>query len=464
MTFTDLTFLLGFLPLSWLLYQPVEKKGYGNPYLLAVSLLFYAWGSLSSLLVLLIVLGWNFLGARQIRNAKTQKERKTQLILCVAVDLFFLFFYRYLGLWFGFLDPILHLNLSRLPFLMPLGLSFYLFSYLSCIFDVYRNQSEAPSSLIDFGLYAAFFGRVNMGPIGSWAGFKPQLDNHPLTKSGCNEGMALFLQGLLRKVILADNFYLIHQSLAGNTTWLGNLLFGFAYFFQLYLDFSGYSRMARGIGHLFGFEIPANFNLPYTALSIQDFWRRWHISLTDWFRKYVYIPLGGNRVDRSRWMFNIMAVWLLTGLWHGASWPFLVWGLYEGGLILLEQTVLKGRLDRLPVWSRHVYVVILALIGWTFFSNASLLAAFSQIGRYFGIGITGFGDSASFFVLRQSLLLFAAGIVLASGWSVKLAAKIRSRLDGRYLQVQLGGYLVIFLVSLSFLVSATSQTFLYAVF
>lgn len=463
MSFTDLTFLFGFLPIVWVLYPFVFRTRFANLYLVIVSLIFYAWGSLTSLLVLLVVLGWNFTSARIIAATQEEHARRRQVIITVAIDLAILCFYRYLPA-LGFLDTTLSTRFGSLGAMMPIGLSFYLFSCLSCVFDVYRQKTFAPASVTDFALFAAFFGRVNMGPIGHWAQFEPQLKNHPQTRAKSAQGTTLFVQGLFRKVVLADNFALVYAALSGNTSWLGNLLFGFAYFFQLYFDFSGYSRMARGVASLFGFEIPKNFDLPYTALSNQDFWRRWHISLTSWFRNYVYIPLGGNRVCRQRWMINVLIVWLLTGIWHGASWTFMLWGLLQGGLILMEQTWLKGRLERWPVWLQHLYVVFSQLVGWTLFSSASALAAFGVIGRYFGIGISGFADPASLFVLGESLILLLIAILLASGWSVLLGRVARAMAKKAAFGLQAAGYAAELIVCICFLVSASAQTFLYAVF
>lgn len=460
MVFTDLTFLFGFLPVVWLLYPFVAKSRLANLYLLIASLIFYSWGGLSNLALLVLILVWNYLAARRIGMEPDSEKRKKILILSVVVDLAVLFFYRYLGVWFGAFSS----TLANLPHKMPIGLSFYLFSCLSCLFDVAAGRCQAPSSLVDFGIFAAFFGRVNMGPIGHYARFAEQFTHHPVTRTKSAQGMSLFLQGLFRKVILADNFALLYGALNSNTTWLGNLLLGFAYFFQLYFDFSGYSRMARGVALLFGFQIDPNFNLPYMATSVQDFWRRWHISLTDWFREYVYIPLGGNRVSINRWRINILCVWLLTGLWHGATWPFIVWGLFQGGLILLEKAYLKARLKKLPVVISHIYLILTQLIGWTFFSSPTLVLAVRRIGRYFAIGISGFADAAATFELLGNLGLFLLAILLATGLSVLLAQGIKKQLKSKWQFWNTLGWLGIFVVCIAFLIFATAKTFLYAAF
>lgn len=461
MVFTDLSFLFGFLPLSVLCYRFFKRSKFANLYILIASLLFYAWGGLRSLAVLVLLLLWNYLWAKMIAAQPDSQKRKSRLILAVSGNLFVLFMYRYFGVWFGRLIP----GAADLVMQMPLGLSFYVFSCLSCLFDVYRNAAPAPASFVDFGVYAAFFGRVNMGPVAHYAHFEEQLHSHPLSRKKNFEGMTLFMQGLFRKVILADSFALLYGALAGNPTWLGSLIFGFSYFFRLYYDFSGYSRMARGIGRLFGFTIDPNFSLPYTAVSVQDFWRRWHISLTSWFRDYIYIPLGGNRVSHPKWIANILIVWLLTGLWHGATLPFLVWGLYQGGLILLEHASLGKVLDRLPKAVQHIYLILTQLLGWTIFSSASLMDAIRLIGRYIGIGAAGFADAGAIFYLLNYAVLFLIAILLASGYSIRLAGWIRPKLSARnYWILSTAGWICVFLMAVSFLVSATSQTFLYAAF
>lgn len=460
MVFTDLTFLFGFLPVVWLLYRYVSRTHLANLYILIVSLLFYAWGGLTSLLTLLIILLWNYGAAHTIGASEDEHTSKIMLWTAIGVDLFIVLFYRYIGVWFGFLSP----TLSRLPSLMPMGLSFYMFSCMSCLFDVYYGRAEAPASFVEFGVFAAFFGRINMGPIAHYAKMKEQLEDHPTSRQKTFDGMTLFLQGLFRKVILADNFALIFAALAGNTSWVGSLLYGFAYFFQLYFDFSGYSRMARGIGSLFGFTIDPNFSMPYMALSVQEFWRRWHISLTSWFRQYVYIPMGGNRVSHTRWILNVLTVWVLTGLYHGATLPFLVWGLYQGALILAENQWINKFMEKMPHWVRHIYLVLTQLIGWTFFFSPTLLGGLSVIGRYFFIGVSSFADADALFVLCQSIFLLILAIVLSSGLSVYLGRLVHRLFPKASSVLVTVSWCLVFLICVSFLVSATAQTFLYAAF
>lgn len=507
MQFTSLAFLFGFFPIVLGLYQLLLRQSVSgrikNGFLVFASLLFYAFGSLKSLFVLVFVLLWNWTCAAWIaaqlesdakeneagqdenlvwpsmegqnegaarlslhpetsRAALAFKNAKEMLILCVAINLLVLFLYKYMDSWLGGLFELFHAQ-SLLPTLvMPVGLSFYMFSCLSYVFDIYQQKAN-PCSLMDFALYAAFFGRVNMGPVGHFARFANQLHHHPATPGKRKYGTALLIQGLAYKVLLADNFGFVFQALQANTTWLGNLLCGFAYFFQLYFDFAGYSRMARGICLWFGFELPPNFNKPYQAKSVQEFWRRWHISLTDWFRQYVYIPLGGNRVSARRWTFNLLAVWIVTGLWHGAAMPFLFWGFWQALLILLEKQWLKAWLGRVPAFFGHLWVIVTQLLGWTLFFSGSLMDALLRIGRYFGANAAAFANSEALFWLLQSLVLFGLGILCCSDF-FEASSVVFQKVRLKKSVLGAAGYGLVFLMALALLIARTSQTFLYAAF
>lgn len=464
MSITSLTFLTLFFPAAWLIWLACSRKtSVGNAVLLVLSLLFYGFGAWQNLVILLFMILFVYFGALSLQQCKSAKSRKWNAVFTTAVIIGVFALYRYLP---G-LSSSLSASFRGLPsfgLIMPVGLSFYSFSLLSYYFDVFYQKVPVQKNLISLGLYAAFFGRVNMGPIGHYESFAPQLKRHPLTMSRLQQGAQLFLQGLVFKVMLADNFALVFSALSGETSWLGNLVLGFSYFLQLFFDFAGYSRMARGMGCFFGFEIPRNFNKPYTAISVQDFWRRWHISLTSWFRNYVYIPLGGNRVSHQRWILNILAVWLLTGIWHGASLNFLLWGLWQAGLILLEHLIGQKNLEKVPGFLRHLWVIFTQLLGWTLFFSSSALPGFEIIGRYFGIGITGLASMQALRVLGMSAVLFVAG-----AWCASSLPELFSRVMNRLLPkawgwIRLAAYAGAFVVCLAMIISATSQSFLYAVF
>ncbi len=481
MAFTNLLFLFVFFPLVWLVYFFwIQKTRYAQGYLWTLSLLFYGFGSLHQLFWLLSLLTFNyiiqyFLGLLVLKEEKKPhkgpppfgkppaKSKKNLsfwvLTLGVSGNIFLLFVFKYFGPWFqGIFSWAKALSST-----MPIGLSFYTFSCLSCLFDVYRQKKPYETSFISFGLFAAFFAWVNMGPIANYADLKDQIAHPHCTRRQNAQGIALFIQGLFRKVVLADNLALIVVSLTNDLTWVGQIGYGVAYFLQLYFDFSGYSRMARGCAQLFGFSIPKNFDLPLTALSIQDFWRRWHISLTNWFRQYVYIPLGGNRVSNLLWMRNIFCVWLLTGLWHGPSSAYLAWGIYQAILILLEKWIWGHSLSKLSKGLRHGYVLILELFGMAFFAAENMGMGFWRIGHYFGFGLTGFLDGGSLFWLLNMGVYILIGIWLASGLSQRFGQAVM-KTTKYWLFWQIGGYLVMLLVCVIFLVSDSSQTFLYAQF
>ncbi|MEY8307957.1 MBOAT family O-acyltransferase [Erysipelotrichaceae bacterium 51-3] len=491
MQFTDFSFLFVFLPLSYLIYLLLNrmrlKTSALNFYLLLISLLFYSAGGWTSLFILGFVLLWNWIcagaiqydydhpenestasqtapdktGAKQpLRPFLAMPNAKKTLWICIAVNILLLLVYKYIGVW---IEELTGSTTFLSTFVMPIGLSFYIFSSISYVADVYMKKAAA-CSLVDFGLFAAFFSRVNMGPIGHYAKFKDQLAYHPQTRRGKRYGAALFLQGLFFKVFLADNLALVFSGLENNSTWLGTWLLAISYMLELYFDFAGYSRMARGLASLFGFDIPANFDKPYMATSIQDFWRRWHISLTDWFREYIYIPLGGNRVSDRRWILNLFVVWFLTGLWHGPTLSFMVWGLLQGALILLEHQKLNALLEKLPSFGRHVYVLLMAMISWILFFSPSLLDGLQRIGRLFFIGIAGLANTQALFYLFHAPVLFAAAIFCAGSLPKKAANWISRHIPLNKGLLGAFGYGLGFLLCLAMLISQTSQAFLYTAF
>lgn len=464
MSFTSLTFLTLFFPVAWLIWLACSRKTkIGNAVLLLLSLVFYGFGAWQNLLVLVFMILFVYFGAIAMSQSQNPKQKKENLFYTTTVIIGVFAVYRYLP-W---ISSELSASIKGIPsfgLLMPVGLSFYSFSLLSYLFDVYDQKVPVQKNLISLGLYAAFFGRVNMGPIGHYESFAPQINKHPLTRPKMQKGAMLFVQGLFFKVMLADNFALVFAALSNEISWLGNLILGFSYFLQLFFDFAGYSRMARGMGYFFGFEIPRNFNKPYTAISVQDFWRRWHISLTDWFRRYVYIPLGGNRVSHQRWMMNLLAVWLLTGLWHGASLNFLLWGLWQAALILLEHRIGKKTLERIPRFFRHCWVILTQLIGWTMFFSSSAIGGCQIIGRYFGLGITGFASAPALQVLSMSVILFLAGFWCSTNLPEQLSVLLSRRLPRAWNWIRLGVYAVSIVLCLAMIISSTSQSFLYAAF
>lgn len=359
MVFTDLIFLFCFLPISILLTKLIRNIKLQNILLVVLSLLFYAWSNPIYVVLLILSILWNYFTAFELEAQDDEKTKKILLIVSVVVNLFILGFYKYTG----FLMDILHIQ-SDLKIALPVGLSFFTFSELSYIFDVYNDKSKPQKNIILFTLYVSFFGKISMGPIVSYHEMEDQLRNRTLSKAQYASGMVLISKGLIKKVLLADQLSYVYSILQNNTSTLGVWLLAISYMLQIYFDFSGYSDMAIGLSKFFCFDFKPNFDHPYTATSVQDFWRKWHISLSQWFRDYLYIPLGGNRVDKNTYIRNIFIVWFCTGLWHGANWTFILWGLYYGCLLLLEKFFLREKLEKLPKPISHIYTLLVVLIGW----------------------------------------------------------------------------------------------------
>ena len=313
------------------------------------------------------------------------------------------------------------IRFSPHPYLsLPIGLSFYTFSNLSYIFDIYLSKVSAQRNFLSFSVYSTMFPYTSAGPIVRYTDIETQLKQRTINISKFGIGAELFVKGLAKKVLLADNLSVLYSSICGHpqmsvfTSWLGIL----AYTMQLYFDFSGYSDMAIGLGKMLGFDFNKNFDYPYISTSVSEFWRRWHISLSSWFREYVYIPLGGNRKGLVRQLFNIMVVWMLTGLWHGANWNFVLWGVYYGVLLMIEKLFLLKWLDKLPNWIGHIYSMFLVVIGWTIFAQTDI----HQLGEYlktmFGIGHVAVADSDFLYFLGSNAVLLVALIAASIDYRV----------------------------------------------
>ena len=457
MSFTTLVFLFLFLPVALLLYRYIPKGK--NLILVLLSFLFYAWDNPAYLLLLILNVCWNDLSARLIDQEEDKKRRNT-LIGSIVVNLVILGFFKYTNFLIDILN-VLPVQLQHLPIHLPIGLSFFTFSSISYLVDVYKKKTPVQTNWINLALYIGFFGKVNMGPIVQYADMADQLNDHPQTKELFYQCIMLFLKGMFKKVLIADRLAILFGAMASDTTLLGTWLYAISYTLQLYFDFSGYSDMAIGLGRMFGFTFAPNFDHPYIATSAQDFWRRWHISLSRWFRDYLYIPLGGNRAHYIR---NIFIVWFATGLWHGANWTFIFWGLYYGCFLLLEKYWLKERLQKLPNWVSHVYALVVIIVGWVFFFSPDILTAFHTVGRMFGLGIGGICSTQTLFYVKTYLVVLVAAILFNMpisqyGWRfVYVLFKQRARL------VSVIVYIFFFFVTISFIVSSTYQSFLYFAF
>ena len=372
MLFSSIPFLYYFLPLVLAVYFLVPR-GLKNAVLFASSLLFYAWGEPRFCLFMLLSILQGFLFGRLIeKNAQHPTWSKLFLTASIVLSLGLLGYCKYADFFISSLNAVTGLSLKLLRVALPIGISFYTFQILSYVIDLYRGEIRVQRNYFYLLLYVSFFPQLIAGPIVRYETVEQEILERRESIDDVAAGLRRFILGLAKKVILANNIARIAETIyAGDSAVYGTALYwlaAVAYALQIYFDFSGYSDMAIGLGRMFGFHFLENFDHPYTALSITDFWRRWHISLSTWFRDYVYIPLGGNRVKKSRWIRNLLVVWALTGFWHGAQWNFLFWGLYYGLLLLAEKLFLGRLLERLPRAVRWLYTAFFVLIGWVLFN------------------------------------------------------------------------------------------------
>ncbi len=406
MVFSSFVFLFVFFPVVFLVYYALPKK-FRNAFLLLSDLVFYGWGEpvLIALMLGSIVFNY-FVGLLLEKFDGSVKKRKAVLLVSLAVDLGLLAFFKYADFAVRNLNALLpaaNLALPHIP--LPVGISFYTFQIMSYTIDVFRHETKAQRSIVAFGTYVSLFPQLIAGPIVRYRDVDDQLQFRRENLPQIERGVQLFLLGLAKKVLLANPMGALWDELrdlpdgGALAAWCGVIAFSL----QIYFDFSGYSDMARGLGNLFGFSFLKNFDYPYVSKSITEFWRRWHISLGTWFREYVYIPLGGNRRGKARQIVNILIVWMLTGLWHGASWNFVLWGLYFGVLLILEKLFLLKVLQKLPAVFSRVYALLFIALGWVLF--------------YFDDGVGGFAALRAF-VPR----LFTGGLLSADAASVLLAA------------------------------------------
>ena len=459
MVFTDLIFLFCFLPISVLLTKQIRNIKLQNILLVVFSLLFYAWSNPIYVVLLILSILWNYFTAFELEAQDDEKTKKILLIVSVVVNLFILGFYKYTG----FLMDILHIQ-SNLKIALPVGLSFFTFSELSYIFDVYNGKSKPQKNIILFTLYVSFFGKISMGPIVSYHEMEDQLTNRTLSKAQYASGMVLFSKGLIKKVLLADQLSYVYSILQNNTSTLGVWLLAISYMLQIYFDFSGYSDMAIGLSRFFGFDFKPNFDHPYTATSVQDFWRKWHISLSQWFRDYLYIPLGGNRVDKNTYIRNIFIVWFCTGLWHGANWTFILWGLYYGCLLLLEKFFLREKLEKLSKPISHIYTLLVVLIGWVFFMSPNITTAFSTLGKMISIGTTTFANNQAKFMLKSYFILFVLAILLSTKVYDRIQIFVYNQYKMKAVYTTWTIYIILLIICIAFIVGGTYHSFLYFAF
>lgn len=467
MIFSSIFFLFIFLPVTLLLYYLVPWK-LKNLVLLLTSLVFYAWGEPVYIFLMLFSIVFNYLSGIEI-DARKEDDNPTWLRISfwftVAVNLGVLGFFKYYGFLLDNLNAVLPFHIPYRELALPIGISFYTFQTLSYIIDVYKGVVPVQRNFISFGVYVTMFPQLIAGPIVQYSDIDAQLADRKLTMYKFGEGVTWFLQGLGKKVLLANNIGMLFDTILalapGNrsvlTAWIGCL----AYTLQIYYDFSGYSDMAIGLGKMLGFEFVRNFEYPYISKSVTEFWRRWHISLGTWFREYVYIPLGGNRVSILKHIRNILVVWMLTGIWHGAAWNFVFWGLYYGILLLAEKFLLGPVMEHIPGFIRQFITFILVMFGWVLFFSPTLSGAVVYLGNMFGINGNGFIDSAGIYYLTTNLLLLVICLICSTPFVWKRFRRLvlkRGNMPGIAITVVYTG---IFLLSVAYLVNATYNPFLY---
>ncbi|MBO7446686.1 MAG: MBOAT family protein [Bacteroidales bacterium] len=474
MVFSSLTFLFLFLPVVLFLLSLCRKIPYQNTLLFLSSLLFYAWGGVSYTLILLGSIVVNFLAGNAIQNHP--HHRKLWFTLAVILNLSSLIFFKYANFLvdnvnvltgiFG-ISPIF---LKRI--LLPIGISFYTFQGISYLTDVYRGQVQAQTNFIRLGTYIALFPQLIAGPIIRYHEIEPQLSQRDFSWENLYQGIQRFCFGLARKILIANQLALIADdifarapgTITSATAWLGALV----YALQIYYDFAGYSDMAIGLGRMFGFRFPENFNFPYLATSIRDFWRRWHITLSAWFKDYLYIPLGGNRKGKGRTYLNLYIVFFLTGLWHGASWTFVVWGLMHGSLMVVERLGFDRLLEKSYKPLRHLYTLLMVVVAWVFFRAESLDYALAFVGRMFSFHG---GSLSPFMAYYAQPLYWVAGTIALLGatslfdwlnrqWKTAVCNGHRGLSHLRYWSVMLGMVAVLF-ISCCFLVTGGYNPFIY---
>ena len=467
MLFSTIHFLFVFLPITMLVYYLVPYK-LKNFVMLIASLLFYAWGEPVYVILMILSILFNYVMGKDISERQDNLDKKKQsLIFAVVVNLLILGFFKYYGFLMDTINAIFPFKITYRQLPLPVGISFYTFQALSYVVDVYKGEVKSQKNLLQFALYIAMFPQLIAGPIVRYIDIEAQLAKRQIHITKIGQGAMYFIRGFAKKILIADTlgsvFVEILDMKLGTysilTAWLGCI----SYAFQIYFDFSGYSDMAIGLGKMFGFEFKQNFHYPYISLSVSEFWRRWHISLSTWFREYVYIPLGGNRDGNGKTVRNLLIVWMLTGLWHGAAWNFLIWGFYYGVILVLEKFIWGRAMERWMPIVRRIYTLAVILFGWVLFFSPSLGYAVRYMGSMLGIGAEGLIDKQTMFYVTSNWLWYVVAFLGASPIGYTLIKQVQkvptSRLGRQILSV--GLYMGIFFIALAFLVTESFQPFLY---
>ena len=458
MIFSSIPFLYYFLPAVLITYFLVPRS-LKNTVLFLFSLVFYAWGEPRLVALMLFTIAVFYGCGLAMGASRTKLWKKVWLIVSIVVSVGLLAVYKYADFFISSFNAATGLSITLLRLALPVGISFYTLQCLSYTIDLYRGQVAVQKNPISFGAYVVLFPQLIAGPIVRYSDVARELDNRSHSWENVALGLRRFLIGLGKKVLIADNFALLmrlfRESEAQSVVFYW--MYAIAFALNIYFDFSGYSDMAIGLGRIMGFHFPENFNFPYISRSIQEFWRRWHMTLGGWFRDYIYIPLGGNRVSKGRWVFNTLVVWMLTGLWHGAAWNFVLWGLLYAALLLLEKFV--PAMAKLPKVLAHIYVMLAVTLGFVLFNATSLAQCGQDLKGLFGFGGLPFITADTIYYLKSYGVLFLAGIVGATPLVRDLANRIGKTKVGAVLEPVV--CLALLLLCTAYLVDGSFSPFLY---
>ena len=465
MVFSSLLFLFRFLPAALLAYFAAPRR-YRNGILIVSSLIFYGWGEPVYILLLLFSTIVDFIHGKLVDHYKregTLGGAKLAVASSVLINLGLLGIFKYTDFLIGAFNTVTGKGVPLLNLALPIGISFYTFQTMSYTIDVYRGKAGVQTSIIAFGAYVSMFPQLIAGPIVRYSTIAGELTGRKETLAGFSEGAVLFAAGLGKKVLFANQLgqiwneiiHIVPEQRSILMVWIGIFAFGM----QIYFDFSGYSDMALGLGRMFGFHFPENFHYPYESKSITEFWRRWHISLGTWFKEYVYFPLGGSRCKKAGQLRNILIVWLLTGIWHGAGWNFLLWGLYFAAFLLLEKFFLKERLEKCPAFIRWLYAMLAVFMGWVLFAFDDMQAGLLYFRQLFGAAGLSLVNERTLYILFTNLILMAAAAIGATSLPI---AFCREHIQKKSLPILEPIFVAaVLLVSTAFLVNAGYNPFLY---
>lgn len=465
MVFSSLTFMFFFLTIVLVSYFLVPMKG-KNIIILISGLFFYAWGEPKYVIIMVFSAAIDYCAGRLMdKYDDNQKRRTICLLVSVIMNLSLLGVFKYSSFIITNINGLTGLSIPDPKLALPIGISFYTFQSMSYTIDLYMRNIKVQKNMLNFLSYVTLFPQIVAGPIVRYEDVAGEIDTRTITVSKVSEGIGTFIKGLAKKVLIANNIGAVwtmvkamdYSGISTTTAWIGIL----AFTFQIYFDFSGYSDMACGLGKVLGFNFPQNFNYPYISKSISEFWRRWHITLGSWFRSYVYIPMGGNRKGLGRTIINLLVVWMLTGIWHGASWNFIVWGLYFGVLIIIERLFMGKVLEKLPAVISWAYTFILVVIGWVFFDIDGLGSAWNYLRAMFGANKV-FLDNTSKYLFMSNILIFIICIITSTEIIKKLYEKVmKSKCATAVSYAMPVVQLATMVICTSFLVNATYNPFLY---